>query len=108
MDVVETLCSALQSFAEAITTITSDILALDVEKVLGRIADMSRMLRLSDMLAQFSTEMLKLIECVGEVFNAVMEKISHVLPNMGGFMVSVYDTIFFIYFPGIRLNIICI
>ena len=46
VDVVETLCSALQTFGEAITTITSDILALDVGKILGKISDISRMLRL--------------------------------------------------------------
>jgi len=83
--VVETLCSALQKFAEAITTITANILALDVDKILSNVADISRMLQLSDMLGQFATEMLKLIECVSEVFHAVMEKIENAIPNLGEF-----------------------
>ena len=90
MDVVETLCTALQTFGEDIITITSAILAMDVKKILGKISDMSRMLRLSDMLAQFAAEMLKLVECVGEVFRAVMEKLSQVLENSSGLMVSLY------------------
>ena len=89
VDVVETLCSALQKFAEAITSITSDILALDVEKILAKVADISRMLQLSDMLAQFAAEMLKLIECVSEVFHAVMDKISNAIPNLGEFGVKI-------------------
>ena len=86
--VVETLCSALQKFAEAITTITANILALDVDKILSNVADISRMLQLSDMLGQFATEMLKLIECVSEVFHAVMEKIENAIPNLGEFAVG--------------------
>ena len=87
--VVETLCSALQNFAEAITTITANILALDVDKILSNVADISRMLQLSDMLGQFATEMLKLIECVSEVFHAVMEKIENAIPNLGEFAVGI-------------------
>ena len=47
------------------------------------------MLQLSDMLGQFATEMLKLIECVSEVFHAVMEKIENAIPNLGEFAVGI-------------------
>ena len=82
IEVIETLCSASIKFAEAITTITSALLAMDISKVMGKLKDMVRMLRLSDLLAQFATEMLKLIECVADVFDAVKAKISTGLPNM--------------------------
>ena len=50
---------------------------------MANVADITRMLTLSDMLAQFATEMLKLIECVSEVFHAVMDKIENAIPNLG-------------------------
>ena len=45
------------------------------------------------MLGQFATEMLKLIECVSEVFHAVMEKIENAIPNLGEFAVGIAITI---------------
>ena len=33
--------------------------------------------------------MLKLIECVSEVFHAVMEKIENAIPNLGEFAVGI-------------------
>ena len=89
VEVIETLCSALIKFAEAITTITSAILAMDINKIMGKLKDMLRMLRLSDMLAQFADQMLKLIECVSDVFEAVKAKISNVLPNMSEWKVKI-------------------
>ena len=50
---------------------------------MANVADITRMLTLSDMLAQFAAEMLKLIECVSEVFHAVMDKIENAIPNLG-------------------------
>ena len=82
VDVIESLCSASIKFAEAITTITSAIMAMDISKIMGKLKDMVRMLRLSDLLAQFASEMLKLIQCVKDVFDAVKAKIANVLPNM--------------------------
>ena len=89
VEVIETLCSASIKFAEAITTITSALLAMDISKITGKLKDMVRMLRLSDLLANFATEMLKLIECVGDVFDAVKAKISTGLPNMDEWKASI-------------------
>ena len=50
---------------------------------MANVADITRMLTLSDMLAQFAAEMLKLIECVSEVFHAIMDKIENAIPNLG-------------------------
>ena len=94
VEVIETLCSASIKFAEAITTITSVLLAMDISKIMGKLKDMVRMLRLSDLLGHFAAEMLKLIECVGDVFDAVKAKISTGLPNMNewkaSFLISFY------------------
>ena len=79
---MKTMCSSLKNFAESISTITSDILGMNVDKIMGKAAEILRMLKLSEMLAQFSSEMLKLIECMGDVFHVVKDKISEVLPQV--------------------------
>ena len=63
-------------------------MAMDISKIMGKLKDIVRMLRLSDLLAQFAGEMLKLIECVGDVFEAVKDKISTGLPSMDEWKVS--------------------
>ena len=63
-------------------------MAMDISKIMGKLKDIVRMLRLSDLLAQFASEMLKLIECVRDVFDAVKDKISTGLPNMDDWKVS--------------------